>query len=171
MNAQIDMFAKGWNDPISEARTDFFCKLQKGAEINCPICDRYSHFNRFKINRSMVRAMAHLRRLQLQMPSGYVHHTKFLAGLSRGFYDLKRWNMIEPQILDIGESQKRTSGYWRVNQHGVDFLLGKISVPKYAFVFDDCTRGYSEDTITVHDAVGEYFYYQETLSGQLDILV
>ncbi len=144
-------------------KEDFWKSLRDGKTVNCPCCHRFSHFNRFKINRSMVLAACSLYAKRHSTDDGFVHHKKFMLGFSRGFYDLGRFGFLEQRQKNDADQAKRTSGYWKLTQGGIDFLMGKTRVPKYAYVFDDEVRGYSEELISVHDAMGENFNFYETI--------
>jgi len=147
---------------FAEIAEKYWKDLREGKTVDCPCCGRYSHFNKFKITQNMIDMMAKCLQLQEAMETGFVHHTRFLTGETRGFYNLKRFNMIEQQARD--KNVGHASGLWRVTVKGKAFLLGEVSVPKYALVFDDEVMGFDGDLMDVHQCYEQHFNYFEVVS-------
>lgn len=155
---------------LNVVKERFWSFLKEGGTSNCPVCGRFSHFNRFRINKAMIDDMIGLARYQIksEFDEGWVHHSRFLTRRSRDFYNLKRWGLVEPKPNDT-EKDQPTSGYWRITEKGVDFMRGEMSVPTYAFVFDDKVQGWSTEEVDIHQIRGDQFSYEEMLAGHYDI--
>lgn len=68
-----------------------------------------------------------------------------------------------------GKKDPSNSGRWRPTQLGIDFVHGRVSVPRIAWDYggrcwelDD-----SKGTVTIHDALGKQFSYDELMQGPL----
>lgn len=157
-------------DSLKDTRDKFWQDLREGGTCDCPVCGRFSHFNRFKISRPMLETMCRLLTFQLMRGDAFVHYNDFLGDNTRGFYDLRRWGLIETMPKSPEKTESRTSGFWRVTELGYSFLRGEVNVAKHVYVFDDAVRGYSDDRIYVHDAWGQSFDYRDLLFGKADIL-
>lgn len=148
-------------------KQDFFVKLRAGAEMDCPCCGRYAKVYRRKIHRNMVRQALTLYRLGGAW--NYIHTDELARATEKGstrdsgFTSLAYWGLIEPKLHDGGE--KRTSGFWRLTERGVDFLRGRVRLPKYALVYDNRVLGFEGDMTDAKDAYGAMFNFEELMQG------
>lgn len=71
---------------------------------------------------------------------------------SRTFPKLRHWGLIE-----AGER-----GEWRPTQRGVDFLEGRITVPKRVYVFNNEKRDESEEQVSARAALESFDYKEMT---------
>lgn len=145
----------------ADIKKDFDERLRKGDIFDCPCCGRHSQIYRRKITGAMIFAAMHLIKLQRESADGYVHHSKFLEGISRGFYDLKYFGFIEQKQHNAEAADQRTSGFWRVLPKGILFIRGEMTAPKYALTFDDTCLGFTGDHVNIHQCLPEKFSYAE----------
>jgi hypothetical protein len=66
------------------------------------------------------------------------------------------WGLVE---LD-----PKVRGLRRVTQHGESWLRGQTRVPKYAYAYDGACLAHAGEEITVKDALGKKFDYDELMS-------
>ncbi len=71
---------------------------------------------------------------------------------------LKYWGLLIPKEL------KRT-GWWQPTLRGCMFAKNSISLPKYAYIYNDTVLGFSRERQTIHDALDSKFNYDELLGG------
>jgi hypothetical protein len=82
---------------------------------------------------------------------------------------LAYWDLIEPRPLEDGDSPERTAGWWRPTPRGIAFVHGQIRLPSHVYLYDHRIqtqagdRGFSEETITIFDALGKRFSYAEIM--------
>lgn len=78
------------------------------------------------------------------------------------FAKLRYWGLIE-QMANEDET-KRTSGYWRPTQTGIDFVYDKVTVPKKVRLYLNEPIGFAEERVTIQNALGTKFNYQELMA-------
>ena len=62
------------------------------------------------------------------------------------------------------DEDKRASGLWRLTPHGHDFIRRRITMPKYAFVFDNKLIKHSKEQVDAVQALGKKFSYDELMN-------
>lgn len=77
---------------------------------------------------------------------------------------LKYWGLVEHREQNDNPNTK-TSGFWRVTDKGRDFIEGTISVEKHVYVYNGRDRGFSDERITIKEALGSKFQYDELMFG------
>lgn len=73
------------------------------------------------------------------------------------------WKLLEPS-KENDDPTKKSSGYWRITQKGIDFLEKRITVPKRVHIYDNKCVGFDEEMVDVIKALGKKFDYQELMS-------
>ena len=71
--------------------------------------------------------------------------------------------------LAVQEAERRPdggkSGWWMVTPKGRLFALGKLTIPKYAFVYDGRVLWHDGPQVTIVDALGRKFDHDAMLNG------
>ncbi len=130
----------------------------------CPCCDQYVKIYKRKLMVKPIKLLVSL----YKMNRGY-HHVYDMSGekVTTGLGDfakIKYWGLIEEKPNT--DEKKRTSGYWKITQKGVDFIEGKISVPKYVLIYNAKKYGVDDEkTITITDIL-ENFNYKELMNNE-----
>lgn len=146
-------------------------RLRMGEEIDCPACGRYCKLYHRRIHANMARQLIALYRMcgHLVMsgksPEVHTRDVRKMCGYS-DFTLAKHWDLVRAG-QNITSPNKKDSGYWYMTDKGRQFVLGEISIPKYAYLFDDKCVGYSDDVITIAGALGKKFNYQELFDAPL----
>tara|TARA_Y100000114_G_C11750844_1_gene324243 strand:- start:166 stop:792 length:627 start_codon:yes stop_codon:yes gene_type:complete len=81
---------------------------------------------------------------------------------ARHYTRAKYWGLIEKLETDSIEADLK-SGMWRVTQKGVDFVSGRILIPKKAVVYLGKQRGYKGDLIDISQALRREFSLRDSL--------
>lgn len=76
---------------------------------------------------------------------------------------LRYWLLIEE--LPNENPETRTSGWWRITEHGEAFVKGELAVPRYAHVFDGRCLRMSGDRIDIKQALKNKFDYSELMAS------
>lgn len=142
---------------LGQARAWLRSRLDEGA--HCPCCTQLSKTYKRKINSGMARSLIHMHRSAGQE---WIH-VKLIGAQSREEGKLAYWGLVEEQKA-TGLHGGR-AGYWRVTDSGVAFLKLQLTVPKYARVYDGKVRGYEGPMVTIKDALGTRFDYNELMAG------
>jgi len=78
---------------------------------------------------------------------------------------LRYWGLIEEEIERRPDGGR--SGWWRITDNGVAFVLGTWVIPRDAYIYDGrCLRlDDSRGLVTVRDALGQKFDYGELMGS------
>jgi hypothetical protein len=133
--------------------------------VQCKCCGQKVKLYRRPINANQAAALTSLVGLYLQ--DRKYHHVSELTRLNlivSDFAQLRRWGLI--MELHDTDGKKRNSGWWMPTQQGIDFVHGSESVFKYCEIYNNKTVGFSDETTTIHEALGAKFDYQSLMRGQ-----
>jgi len=146
---------------VGEARDWLRDRVAVGAA--CPCCHQFTKVYRRKINAAMARALFLMwdeggreRRLYVHVPS---------IDPTRGgdVAKMQFWGLIEEEKgsrVDGGRA-----GYWKVTQRGEDWLKRRVTVPKYARVYDGHLLNTTGVAVSVDDALGDEFRLDDLMAG------
>lgn len=143
-------------DTLVEARLELLADLEEGT--SCPCCGQYAKEYPRLLNSNMCGFLISL--YMIGDPSEWIHH-KHLTYTGRDYSYLSHWGLAETRPSD---DEKKHSGYWRITARGVQFVVGQIKAPKYAYLYDNQLRRYSPDKITIRQGLGKTFDYDGMMS-------
>lgn len=149
---------------ILTMRQDFKDRLLNGDEFDCPCCGRFSKIYRRCITSTMARQL-----IEFYKAGGAEDwtHTKVVVNNRSGagdFSKLRYWGLIEKKPRDEDQQQK-SNGYWQITHTGFEFLMNRVSLPKYAYVFDDTVINTSSHRTYLADTFDEHFIYREIMGN------
>ena len=142
---------------LGDARAWLRARLDQGE--CCPLCTQTAKMYKRKINAGMARSLIHMYR---SANKGWIH-VSLIGARSREEGKLAYWGLVEEQQgqgLHGGRA-----GYWRVTDKGELFVQGKLKVPKYAKVYNGKTYGLEGDAVSIRDALGTKFNYDDLMRG------
>lgn len=143
---------------IREARDILREHLDEG--IRCPCCGQNAEIYQRKIHTTLARALITLYR---NSSPGQFVHTASLPGDTHEISQLSWWGLIEEERIRREDGGR--AGWWRVVPHGVNWVMARTTVPKYARVYDSDCIGLTGDQVTIQDALGSKFNYRELMEG------
>ena len=151
-------------DTIQQGKQYLRDNFRKGAK--CPCCDQLVRLWKYTIHSTMGRLLIELYRLD-----GEYHHINTLwertgnKSMGGDFSKLIHWGLIEPMPKDPDEN-KRATGYWKITDLGVKFVLNQTAVPKVLLMFDK--RKYGHEGLTrITDVLSKKFDYNELIQSTL----
>jgi hypothetical protein len=148
---------------VGEAKAYLRTSL-KTTGARCPCCTQFSKMYRWSLYSTAVRALSLYYRLG--GTTDFVHSNDLKDHGHRGQGDASRlshWGLVEEQKVVAGPGAR--SGYWRVTKLGEDFLLDRVRIPKYVWVYDSKPHSFEGDLIGVKDALGKKFSYASMMAG------
>lgn len=77
---------------------------------------------------------------------------------------LRYWNLIE-EDLRVREDGSKRAGYWKITELGREFAEGKVAVQSHAKVFNAKCYGLEGEPISIQDALGNKFNYDELMQS------
>jgi hypothetical protein len=84
---------------------------------------------------------------------------------SREFPKNRYWGLIEPKPND-DDPKKKDSGIWRPTDKGVNFAYNRIRLEQRVFLYDNHVVGFASETMSILDALGTRFDYEELMSDR-----
>ncbi len=148
---------------LKEAKQHLRDNWEKGT--TCPCCGQMVKLYSRPMHHTMAAMLIRLYRLQ-KSPDEYHHIKHLVAGISAtgtsDFSKLRYWGLVEQMPKDPKES-KRTSGYWRITQRGVQFVLGQRTEHQRVLIFNKKNLGLTGNQITIKQALGDSFDYNELM--------
>mgnify|MGYP000306415011 CR=1 FL=1 len=130
----------------------------------CPCCGQFVKKYKTNLNSSMVYALI----LIAKAPDGWLHvedHFVDIGCKLKGVHGkLKHWGLIRQKPND-DQPEKNKTGYWRITQKGRDFVNNIVTVPQYVWLFNNKQYGFSENHVTIQQALGKKFNYEELMNG------
>lgn len=127
----------------------------------CPCCSQFAKVYRRKIHagiaRGLIAAYRHAGREWFHGP------TVIQAGDSGEVSRLRYWGLVEEATERRDDGGR--AGWWRVTDRGEAWVRGRATVPKYARIYDGRCLGLTGDPVTIRDALGSRFDYDELMAG------
>lgn len=145
---------------IEEAKQQLRDNWEQG--LDCPCCGQFVKLYNRKLHTVMALMLIKLYKLG----EGYHHIRDFIVTPTgtNDFSKLRYWGLVAEMPKDESDSSKRTSGFWAVTTKGTDFVHGKQSVPSHVQLFNSKKYGFTGDQITIREALGNEFNYQELMA-------
>ena len=76
---------------------------------------------------------------------------------------LRHWELIEEVKEEKPDGNPR-GGFYKITEAGIDFVDKNFFVPKYVFLYNNTVQGFSVEKISIIDALGDKFNYDELMS-------
>ncbi len=146
---------------LRQAREDLMANIDKG--VVCPCCGQLAKVYKRKLNKKMAEWLVWLVGKYLHstghIPSNWidVKESRVRGG---DYAKLALWGLAKRKPVEEG-AKSRTSGLWKPTPIGIDFAIGRRRAPSHLFVFNNSVVGESETTISIKEAMGEGFDYQD----------
>lgn len=160
-----------FEETLQEARDRLKENLRDG--IICPCCGQLAKIYKRKLNSGMARSLINFYKRSLEKP-GWFHALKDFQFETQGskyicgdYSKLAFWGLIE-EGGDTKDDGNPNAGFYRITKLGVDFVLGKIPVNRYVYLFNG-NQVHVEDEdqqeIKIHEALADGFNYDELMAS------
>jgi hypothetical protein len=135
--------------------------LEKGA--HCPWCGQYAKIYRRKLNSGMAYALCCFYRYYRREWGLIVHEDGRVQRRWGGDpAKLFHWGLLEPAESPHNRKRRR-AGLWRVTQRGQDWVRERITVPRYAVIYDGHLLRLEGDPTNVRAALADHFDLDELM--------
>lgn len=156
---------------LSSAKQYVRDHLREG--IDCPCCNQRAKTYKRKLNSAMAVCLIEMYHQVIDAPGSYVHikdmmkaSQRFTLNMNGGnFATMHYWSLIFEMAKDPEVTEKRTTGNWRITQKGIDFVEGRLTVPKYVFTYNMHLEGLSPEQISIKEALSSKFNYTELMKS------
>ena len=155
---------KHFTDEMTLAQARDVLRTLIGEGESCPCCSQFAKVYKRRITSPMARALLEFRKAT---PDGSFAHLPTILQESNcatahgDFAKLRYWGVIEEELAKRPDGGR--SGWWRITAFGEDFIAGRVSVPKYAHIYDGRCLGIDGDQVMFSDALGVTFHYNELM--------
>jgi len=157
---------------LEEARE--FLRRNAEAGVACPCCGQFAKVYKRKLNSQMARFLVRLYAMDRRRKKKRWFHAREIVGgtdkaSSDGTY-LEHWRMIEAKPKEDGDTG-RTSGMWGITESGRAFVEGRIDANRHVVLYNNELLDWSEETVTLQEALGDKFDYIELMKeaiGELE---
>lgn len=148
------------NDTIAQGKAWLRARLDKGAD--CPLCHQRAQTYRRKLNTGQVRGLITMWHVYGRQ-WGHLPSTATLARLGGEFARLRYWGLVE-EATDPRPDGGR-AGWWRITDRGQRFVLGQLTVPTYAKIYNNKVQGFEGPHVNIKQALGTKFNYNDLMNG------
>ena len=162
-------------ETLTEAKQFLRANFEQGCE--CPACGQYVRLYKRKLNSGMaifIIGLYKLMKKDLKRYSSPRHHNNFHSNkdvfdvmnikvTSLDYSVIRHFGLIEARMSD---DSKRDSGYWRLTEEGIHFASGSDFSPKYVYLYNNKRQGVSDEKITIKEALGDKFDYEELMKNR-----
>lgn len=145
--------------------SEFMEKLKQGWEGNCPTCGHYCKIYHRRIHTSMALQLIQLYKLGGE--NDFIHASKLIMKGVSGTADFSKliyWGLIK-QRGDEPEEDKKSSGYWKLTDIGLEFVMSKLRVKKYAVVYNGRVIDAKGSLVSIEDCLENKFSYSELMEA------
>jgi hypothetical protein len=154
---------------LKAARDILRTQVMGGGAPRCPCCGQTAKVYKRALPSATARVMIALYRAGATNGT-YVFLPDLLDGMKGtphqgGYGTLAHfWGLMEVQPGERADGSKRV-GWWRLTPQGVAFVEGRARAPKFARLYAQRCLGFTGEPITIRDALGNKFDYNELMSS------
>jgi len=161
---QMDLFEKSAVDSV---RAKVRAEALEGADLRCPVCSRLVKLYKRRLHSEMVLWLAGLEFLcrdgEYHTTLEIIQHTQHLEGRGTNGALLIHWGLIVK--IPVENRGNAPAGSYRITDKGKAFLAQRIEVPARAHFLCEELVGFSQETTTAAEAVGNKFDFNELMLG------
>jgi len=130
----------------------------------CPCCEQFTKTYKRKLNSTMAAGLIWIVKTY-EKEKDWIHVIKkaprWLVATNQ-YSSLAYWGLIEKRSNE--NKSKRTSGFWKPTEKGVNFSKGLLTVPSHVFLYNNKATKFTEELTDINTALGKKFNYEELMS-------
>lgn len=136
----------------------------------CPCCDKWGKISPFPLTEIMALGLLWMSRQESDGMGWIDVPNKAPRWMLRGktYTTMHRWNLIE-KADKHEDSTKKSDGLWRVTHKGLQFLDGKLRVPKKVYLYNNAVEGWSDEQIYFSECFGKHFDYSAVMAENFNL--
>ena len=153
---------------LGKARALLRAEFEVGAR--CPCCNQHVKLYKRRMNSNMAAALIYLSHVE---DGRWIHLKDYLMQYRRYFSDAPqmRWRGLIERKPRGGSDGNPSAGYYRITAFGRSFVRGDVSARTFLYYYNDSPvrrHAPDESTITIGEALGDKFDYQELMRATPD---
>lgn len=149
---------------LADAQDNLLAVIQDGAE--CPCCGQFAKVYKRKFNSGIAKALIDLYR-ETEGGHKWFHARNVLVGIGSSSAEYSKpeyWGLMERKKEK--KEDGNISGFYKLTDAGRDFILGRRRVEKFVHLYNTLVYGFSGPEITIREAIGDHFNYDELMAGR-----
>lgn len=154
---------------LLDARKWLRSKLPDG--IDCPCCGRFAKRYRRNIGVTTAKCLSAMWYLGPDGEWVFARDIVRRVGVEGNSHPtgmigmLQHWGLVQAKE-NWEDPTKKHTGQWRITPSGREFVIGKISVPRYVFLTFNVADGFGDEKIWFQDLLKDNeFNYEDTMSS------
>jgi hypothetical protein len=152
---------------LEDARDYVDENLMEG--VHCPCCGQFCKIYKRKLNCTMSACIIGLvKTFERTEDWVYVGDIPLRGGNAKEaggeLAKLAHWGLIEEMPNE--DETKRTSGFWRPTERGVEFVYCRISVPSHVYIYDNDPLRFTRKLVDIVATLGKKFNYRELMEAR-----
>lgn len=145
---------------LREAQDQLRERLVEGDAVACPCCSQTAKIYKRTIFSTMARHAITLYRTPSN-DNGWLHLPSALGSNDGSAAKLAYWGLLEEH--DGKREDGGRPGLWRLTDLGKEFVIGRLTVPKYAHTFNGRVLKLDGPPVGIWDCLGDKFNYNELM--------
>lgn len=145
---------------------EFMKSIKKGEKFACPCCGRWAQVYRRTLHHTTAWQL--IRLYKMNGFGEYINAVELIPEGQQGVGDFtkaKYWDLIERRPLNEEETRLKSSGFWRLTEKGVAFVLSQSTIQKTALIFDDNVIGFDGPQVTITESLCQQFDYERLMTA------
>ena len=142
----------GWTFHCTSITVRMFVPFKRPSD-NVGCCSRGERYLVYRI-------LLEFYRFEQRGPKLFHHYHDVVTPLMfRGvsYSKLQFWDLLEPDLKEKGR--------WRITDLGIEFLLGRTTIPKHAVTYNASRIKYTGEQVTVKECWDEKFNWNQLMGG------
>jgi hypothetical protein len=137
---------------------------------HCPVCERWGKIYKRNINRTMAMSLLWLNQNSLwenderQWVDVPKTAPRWLVR-SNQLPTLAWWGIVER--APSNDKSLKHSGLWRPTAIGDAFAMGKVSIRRGVFTYNNKVQGFTNERVYIHECFKTRFDYEEVMNGRM----
>lgn len=148
------------------AKAKQFVLSGRGDGVACPCCSQFCKIYKRKLNSTMARSIVWLVREYGRNGGRWIDvprtAPRFIIQTNQ-LGTILHWDLLETKPTT--DTTKKSSGFWRPTERGIDFAHRRVSVPSHVLLYLNELESWSDEYVYVDDCLGQRFDYQELMSA------
>ena len=152
---------------IGEERARIIGVVMKGGVTSCACCTRRQQLYKRGIHCNLARWLIQLARRYTRFPRWYSVNERWSLIINNHDHGkLEAWDLAVRKPVDVSED-KKSSGYWKPTQLGIDFAFNRVQLPKKKKIYLNVVYGEIGPEISIKSCLDAPFSYQELMEIDL----
>jgi hypothetical protein len=141
------------DETLEEAKARLFTHIDEG--MTCPCCGQFAKRYKRAFNSGQAISLINIYKTGMRSSFEWVYIPS-LSAKSREEGKIAYWGLLQEKDEERDDGGR--AGYWRVTPRGEQFVINKLRIPKYVYVYNGTCLGFDHtEMVTIRDCLGNKF--------------